>query len=277
MSSGIVDTLPAPVTRSVDSYADLITPWQSTKARFVATVRAGVAPYCDAQAFVASLPAAFDIDFAVGAQLDVVGEWVGRSRFVSVPIPVTYFSFGVVGAGWSEAFWRGPYDTTEGISQLPDELYRPLLYAKVAANSWDGTADSAEAILRTYFTDPATNIFIDDGARAIAAVPIFSFGVQGAGWSEGIWQTALDQSTTPYGAGIEYTVCLSGKIPSAISLYVLANDLLPVKAMGALVNYAVASVDGAPIFGFGMDNGIVSGFGKGAWGAAPATVAQLIS
>lgn len=277
MSSGIADPLPAPVTKTEDDYVRLITPWQSTKAKFVATVRVNVAPHSAAQVVIASLPAAFDVDYAVGAQLDVDGEWVGRSRNVLVPIPVTYFSFGVTGAGWNEAFWKGPYDTTQGISQLPDSLYRPLLYTKIAANSWDGTTDSAEAILRTYFTDPATNIFIDDGARAIAANPIFSFGVQGAGWSQGVWQTQLDQSAAPIAANIEYTACFSGKLPDRISLYVLANDLIPIKSAGATVTYAVVSVNNAPMFGFGMDNGLVSGFGKGAWGVAPATVAQTLS
>ncbi len=68
------------MSKTVADYTGLITPWQSTKARFVATVSAGVAPYCDAQVVIASMPGQFDLDVAVGDQLDKTGEWIGQSR-----------------------------------------------------------------------------------------------------------------------------------------------------------------------------------------------------
>lgn len=271
--------LPPPVTRLPDDYTALITPWQSTKARFVATVRAQVAPQCDAQAFVASLPQAFDLDEAIGAQLDIVGQWIGRDRYVPIPLPDTTFALDIEGRGLDQGYWRTGFDATDAISALPDELFRPLLYAKVLANSWDGTAAGALVIVRTYLADPATLIFVNDDARAV--VPhtgdaIFSLDVAGAGLEEGRWAEHGEYPATPERLGISYAIGIAGILPSRTDLYILANDLLPVKGMGADVRVAVTTVDGAPLFGLDMDTDEVSGLDVGAWGADPAAVAATL-
>lgn len=271
--------LPLPVTRLPDDYTALITPWQSTKARFVATVRAQVAPQCDAQAFVASLPQAFDLDEAIGAQLDVVGQWIGRDRYVPIPLPDTTLALGIEGRGLAQGYWRTNYDGTDAISSLPDSLYRPLLYAKVLANSWDGTAVGALAIVRTYLTDPATLVFINDDARAVVPYTgdlIFSLGVVGAGLGEGRWLEPMEYPPTPLRMGMSYAICIAGTLPSRTDLYILANDLLPVKAMGTDVRVSVTTLDGSPIFGLGMNDDQIGGLGIGAWGRDPATVAASL-
>ncbi|KON62599.1 hypothetical protein KOEU_39180 [Komagataeibacter europaeus] len=269
----------AGATPTVDAYIGKITPWQASdkKPKFRATVSAGVQPYVDQQAFVASLPAAFDIDFAIGAQLDVVGEWVGRSRFVSVPIPGAFFSWDTDNLGWDQGLWRGPYDGADGITELPDDLFRKLLYAKRASNAWDGTADGAEAVLRIFLNDPATRVFIDDDGRSVAASIYFAFDVDGAGWDQGAWQVPVSNPYQPDRLTLQYTVCVAGRLPPAIELRVLGNGLIPIKSAGVKVDYAVTTVDGAPLFGFDMDDENVGGWDIGAWGADPNTVADLIS
>lgn len=264
-------------TPTISVYLGKITPWQASdkKPKFNATVAAGVQPYVDQQAFVATLPAQFDIDLAIGAQLDVVGQWVGRSRFVSVPIPGAFFSFDTDGLGWDEGYWQGPYDGADGLSRLPDDLYRKLLYTKRAANSWDGTTDGAEAILRTYLTDPATQVFIDDDGRAVVSQNYFAFDVDGAGWDQGTWSAPGSPTHEPGRMSLHYTICIAGRLPSAIDLHILGNGLIPVNAAGYDVDYAVTTVGGAPLFGFDMDDENVSGFDVGAWGADPHTVAEL--
>lgn len=269
-------------TKSVDDYMALITPWQANpiKARFLAEVRAGVQPFADGQATIASLPQAFDLDEAVGAQLDVDGQWIGRTRNVPTPIPNNFFSFGIPKLGFGLGYWKGPYDSSQGISQLPDALYRPLLRAKVLSNSWDGTADGALAILRTYLADPASLVFVQDEALAIPFDPVnnlFAFGVKGRGFGQGVWAQPFATLKVPDSAAMKYRVCVAGKIPTAIDLYILGSDLLAVRSMGVDMSYAVTTVNGAPLFGFGMDTAEVAGFGKGAWGADPFTVASLIS
>lgn len=272
--------LPAVTTPTSDDYMALLTPWQASpvKAKFLATVRAGVQPYADAQAFVASLPEAFDIDEAIGAQLDVDGQWVGRTRNVPTPIPNSFFSFGVPPLGFGLGYWKGPYDSGQGISQLPDSLYRPLLYAKILSNSWDGTTDGALATLNAYLGTAGSYVFIQDEALAIPFDPVnnlFAFGVSGRGFGQGVWAGPFATLKVPDVAAMAYRVCIAGKIPSDIDLYILGSDLLAVRAMGVDLTYTVTTVDRTPLFGFGMDSGEVAGFGKGAWGADPFTVAAL--
>ncbi|KAA0117892.1 DUF2612 domain-containing protein [Methylobacterium sp. P1-11] len=273
--------LPPAITKTADAYMGLITPWQanSVKARFLATVRANVQPQADVQAFVAGLPQAFDVDEAIGVQLDIDGQWIGRDRYVPIPLPDTTFALGIEGRGLGQGYWRTNYDGENAISSLPDSLYRPLLYAKILANRWDGTATMAVQIVRTYLTDPSTIVFANDGARAI--VPhqgdvIFSLGVPGAGLGQGRWLGKMEYPATPKRVGMAYSICISGKLPSRTDLYILANDLLPVKAMGVDARISVTSTDGAPVFGLGMNNSQIGGLGVGAWGRDPATVAATL-
>jgi hypothetical protein len=290
-------------TPTVSVYFGRVTPWQasSTKPKFRATIERVLLPICDQQYLLAGIPAAFDIDTAIGVQLDAVGAWVGRSRNVRVPIPGAFFSYDTDNLGWDQGLWKGPYDGEDGLSQLPDDMYRRLLYAKRAANAWDGTADGAEAVLRAFFVDPATHIFVSDDGRAVAPPTYFAFDTPGQGWDDGVWYSyeslppylawatrrrGWDESSwyTPNGnpyapdsLSIAYSACIAGRLPSSTELYVLAQDLIPIKSAGAKVDYIVTTIDGAPLFGFDMDDANISGFDTGAWGADPASVAELIS
>lgn len=265
------------LTPVLGDYVGKVTPWQrqDVKAKFLAEITVNLQPYVDSQDLLSSLPYQFDIDYAVGAQLDVVGSWVGRSRFVKIPIPNAFFSFGIKGLGWGQGYWKGPYDGGDGLVQLPDDIYRRLLYAKRASNMWDGTELGAEAVVRTFFSDPATLVFIDDGGYALSPPVFFSFGVAGAGWGQGVWKSDNENAYNPTSLSLGYKICIAGRLPSAIELRVLENDLIEAKAGGVSVEYAVTSVDGAPLFGFGLDNEFVSGFGRGAWATDPATAAGL--
>lgn len=256
---------------TADTYVARITPWQSTKARFVATVRANVQPYADAQAVISSLPLAFDLDYAEGAQLDVVGEWVGRSRLVPVPLPNTFFTFGNPNLGFGSGYWKSQLDPAAGLSVLPDDLYRRLLRAKILANSWDGTSEGILAILRTYFTDLATIIIIDDAAPAAQPIRFFSFGDPDRGFGTGFWKGPKVMGASSLGFGLK--VGFAGKIPPAIDLSVLSAGLFPIKAMGSTLITLVTTVDQAPLFGFGPQVDGIAGFGSGAWGGSPSAVA----
>lgn len=288
---------PAPATKTADDYLGKVTPWQANpiKARFLATVRAGVQPYADAQAFIASLPQAFDVDEAEGAQLDIVGQWIGRSRYVPVPLPNVSFACNIAGRGVNQGILAGPYDSAQGISALPNDLYRRLLYAKIAANAWDGTAVAAGAILTTYITDPDSIVFVNDNALALSPPIYFGVNQPGHGLNQsilyrgifsinrpglGVNQGALigpnETPDVPESVPITYTTCVAGKIPSAIDLRVLDTGLVSVKAMGAALISVVTTVDGAPLFGLNMDNAMVSGLNKGAIGASAGAVADLI-
>lgn len=226
--------------RTVADYLAHITPYHRGKPDFTATVDASVRDFAELQAFLHTLFEAFDIDTARGAQLDVVGEWVGRSRVIPIPNKPPWFTVGDslrgIGAGYLYQD-NITFGTTDAV--LEDDVYRKLLFAKIAANNWDGSAEGAKQALEIFF-------------EAV-------FG-----------SLVIVQEDGPMRA----TIGLAQKIPSIPGLFILARSLIPVKAAGVSVSYCVTTVDAAPLFGIGVDNDRIAGIGVGAVGAAPEVIAD---
>lgn len=220
----------------ISDYIGLITTEHSDKPKFMAMVEAVVQPMLDALNASEGLPVDFDLDLAIGAQLDVVGLWVGISRNVNAPLSGVYFSLDVVGLGFDQGAWKGPFDPETGIISLDDDTYRTLIRAKIGANRWDGTLGQSKEILDLIFSGD-THVFIED---------------------------RQDMSIV---------LGISGEIPSAVFLALLTGGYIPIKPEGVRMSvYVVTSVSGAPIFGFDMNNEYVGGFDVGAWGGNPDNV-----
>lgn len=141
------------MTADISQYLTLIPRENRSKPKFVATVSATVQPLADIAAVAAGLTAAFDLDNAVGAQLDAVGEWVGRSRAIETPLEGVYFSLDIAGLGLDEGWLQGQFDPDTGLVSLGDEQYRTLIRAKIAANHWDGSIPDAYRLLSLVFPD----------------------------------------------------------------------------------------------------------------------------
>lgn len=137
----------------IQGYIDLLTSAHHTKPAFVATVRTTIDPLAKLQAELSALPTAFDLDSAVGVQLDVCGEWIGLSRNIPTPLIGVYFAWGTVGVGWGEGSWKAQFDSVDGLTSLPDDLYRLVLKARVALNHWDGSIPGAYAAWNTIFSN----------------------------------------------------------------------------------------------------------------------------
>lgn len=217
---------------TTDDYLALVTAQHRDKPKFAAMIRALVEPVVAQQAFIKHLPVDFDLDQAIGVQLDVVGEWVGRSRFVKTPIAGAWFTFDDDLRGFDRGVWQGPYDTASGITRLDDDTFRTLLRAKIAANNWDGTLPAAKAALEIVFPDGETHLVITDNQDMTV-----TFGV-------------------------------AGVIPSALFIALLSDGYLPLKPEGVRADYLITTVDG-PLFGFDVENDLIAGFDTGAWGAPP--------
>ena len=86
-------------------YLAKITAEHRGKPRFSATVESNVSAATDVQATISGIPATYDLDTAIGAQLDVVGEWVGVSRQVQIPLVPVWFSFDTAALGWDQGIW----------------------------------------------------------------------------------------------------------------------------------------------------------------------------
>ncbi|WP_185961579.1 DUF2612 domain-containing protein [Telmatospirillum sp. J64-1] len=211
-------------------YTDHITS-QHRRPKFEATVDAVTAPLVEIQAVLEDLRRAFDLDAAIGAQLDQVGEWVGRSRHLKVPLDGVYFAWDTPGVGWGEGSWRGLYDPASGMVSLPDDVYRQLLKAKVAANSWDGTRDGAYAIWAAAFADQGSHILIQDHGDMTISIGI------------------------------------AGMPPSSILTQLLVQGYIPLKPAGVRVAYYAlppVGTEGA-LFAWDSDSPALAGWDRGAW------------
>ncbi|WP_283149024.1 DUF2612 domain-containing protein [Silvimonas soli] len=216
----------------VSDYTGLITSEHADKPNYMAMVSAVAGAFVSVINDIEAIPPAFDLDLAIGAQLDVLGLWIGLSRNVKTPLNV-YFSFDTVGLGFDQGNWKGPFDPSDGITSLDDDTYRIMLRAKIGANNWDSTLVSYQEIMAEVFSGTGANVFAVDNQ---------------------------DMSMSVY---------ISGVIPSAILLALIKGGYLPLKPEGVHVNtYIVTSVDDAPLFGFDVQNQFIAGFDTGAWGTS---------
>ena len=143
-------------------WTDRVTSAHSDKPKFMASLAAVLQPLADMRDLVMSLPAAFDLDTAIGAQLDIVGQWVGVTRALAVPITGVYFAFDTSGVGWDQGSWWAPGDDLTYQYALSDDGYRTLLRAKIVANTWDGTIPGAYRTWDTLFAGTGYSIKITD-------------------------------------------------------------------------------------------------------------------
>lgn len=212
-----------------EDYLNLITSEHRGKEKFEATVAAGVSPFSKLQAVMQGLPADFDIDQAVGVQLDAVGAWIGRSRRIDTPLVGVYFTWDDLASdGWESGIWKGPFDPDSGLVDLPDDAYRVLLKAKIAANIWDGTIPGACAIWATVFTS-----------------------------SQLVIQDNQDMSMV---------VGIAGQPLSIVDQALLTNGYIPLKPEGVRIQYyAIAPAAGA-LFAWDADEGsALAGWDTGQW------------
>ena len=140
-------------------YCAYIPQWHQ-KPKFRALIRLLTFPFDQNRRLALSMPKLFDVDYAVGDQLDKVAEWVGLTRKVSVQSNNS-FSFDVAGLGWDQGWWQ-----TGG--------YNNIYFAFDTANrGWDQGLWQ-DLIPNDYGNSPS---------------PYFSFDTAGSGWDGGLWQT----------------------------------------------------------------------------------------
>lgn len=222
----------------MSKYTDLITNYHAGKPKFSAHVDLSTRPFTDASTALQGLITAFDIDEAIGVQLDVLGEWIGRTRIVSQPISGVYFSFDTDGLGWDQGVWQGAYDPDAGFTSLSDDTYRIVLKAKIAINNWNGQNDTLPPILETALAGSGLKMQIVDNQDMTISVWVFP----------------------------EVDISL-------VSLELLAaikQGYLTVKAAGVWAgDIQTPSIEtpsvGSRFFGFDMDNEYIAGFDDGAW------------
>lgn len=122
---------------------------------------------------------AFDIDSAIGKQLDILASYRGLSRILFgvlagdfwslVPYsdlhPGSYFGWGLY-SGATPGWRFMQYNDLNALAYtLTDSQLRRLIKLKAATDAWDGTLGSLDTILYSFFTTYVN--LLDDGNRTI--------------------------------------------------------------------------------------------------------------
>jgi hypothetical protein len=214
-----------PVT--VEQYLNLITSAWRLKPKFTATVELNVAVAVRVQNLLQAMSSTlFDLDLAVGDQLDIIGKWAGITRFVNIEPIGIYFSWDDdASVGWEFGIWKGPF--SGNITSLPDEQFRTLIKAKIAANQWDGTTNNAYEIWDNLFT----NITI-------------------------LIQDHQDMS---------YSLIFVGGSIDSLTLALIQGGYIPLKPEGVQVYSYYVPIDSGPLFGWDLDNQYIQGWEDGSW------------
>lgn len=216
----------------VTKYLNLIPSANADKPDFSTMIAAVTQAWADVASVYGSIPGLYDLDVAVGTQLDVIGQWVGVSRQLTSPLTGVYFAFDTAGVGFDSGVWLGPYDPVTGLTSLPDDYYRMVIKMKILNNHWDGSVPGAYEIAAVVFGALGYSIYIEDPCNLTMRIGLIGISV-----------------------------------PPALVAAMFTGGLLQVKPAGVRVSeYFYQTVPG-PLFGFDLNNSTISGFDTGGWAA----------
>jgi hypothetical protein len=224
----------------ITNYLGLVTSEHNQKPKYIEMLIALLQPFGDTTWLETHYYLYYDIDIAVGVQLDAVGEWVGRNRYLTIPI-VGYFSYDTDGLGWDEApWWREGIDPLTGTVALADPPYRQLLYAVIEANHWDGTIPGAYKAYDKLFEGTGYSVLVQD-------------------WGDGTMGLALIGPRPP--DIITAALFDQGELdlkPAAIGMWHLYPTVWP-------AGPGTPSNPGTPLFAFDVEDATCAGWDVGAW------------
>lgn len=213
---------------TVQDYLDLVTSQYANQPDFLAVLTANTKAPAQVQALLSAMISLFDLDTPpVGEQLDIIGQWVGVSRQVSIPITDIYFTWdGTEATGWDRGSWPSA-GTPTTITQLPDDAYLALIRGTIAANNWDGTTNGAYEIWDLLFPD-------------------FTIIIQ-------------DYENMSYALGIV------GGIIDSLTLALITGGYIKLRPEGVRISKYFISQGTNPVFSWDLDTTYLKGWDTGYW------------
>lgn len=215
----------------VQSYLNEVTSEFQGKPNFMAMLALDVGFSVNIQVLLAKmLTTLFDLDTPpVGDQLDIIGQWVGVSRDIRVPITGVFLTWDSddVSLGWDAGTWFSSIVGGTQVVSLPDDAYLVLIRGKIGANNWDGTTTSAYKIYAQVF--PGFNVFILDKCN------------------------------------MTYEIAIVGGVIPALTLALLTGGYIPLKPEGVRITNYLVSVDTNPAFSWDSDTATLKGWNEGSW------------
>lgn len=123
------------MSEEITYYTDLVTSQHRPATKFMAWLTANLTILDDVSTCADAINEAFDIDYAVGDQLDAIGKIVGLSRTL-------------------------PFTPTSASPILSDTDYRKALKCQIGLNQWDGQISTLSPLWADIF--PGAEIAIVD-------------------------------------------------------------------------------------------------------------------
>lgn len=199
----------------IQRYLNLVTSQHQNKPKFTVWLSSTLSILDDANTLAVNFNTYFDLDLAVGAQLDVLGKIVGVSRNVS-------------------------YQPLDGSSPvLSDNSYRILIKVKISKNSWDGTIPSIYNLWKNIFPQFGIRV-IDNQNMSMKAVL--------TGQIDSSTQQLIDNAyIVPKPMGVSLTIegLTSASLSPYIGMAITTNDDETV----SMVNPSFAGNSTADMFG----------------------------
>lgn len=213
---------------TIDDYLNLVTSEHRDKPNFISMVSLDVSLPVRVQNLFMQMIPRFSPFLAVGQQLDVIGQWVGISRNVSIPVEGVYFTWdgSNFSLGWDYAIWEDQLQPAL-ITVLNDGSYRVLILSKIAANKWDGTTEGIYDILGALFL--TVTVLVDDHQD------------------------------------MSYSVGIVGDVINSLTIALITGGYIPLKPEGVRVRNYFFAVNTGPFFGWDLDSPYVKGWDTGSW------------
>ena len=112
----------------IEDYLNIITSEHRQQPKYIAMLTAYLRKLQDAQLVIEALDLHFDLNEAIGAQLDRLGDIVGRSRILA-------------------------FQPESRSALLDDDNYRLIIKAKILQNQWAGTIEDMANLFQQVFPD----------------------------------------------------------------------------------------------------------------------------
>lgn len=212
---------------SASTYLALITSQYQSSSKFLAWLEVLFGVIEDCTSLLGTYTEEFDLDTAVGVQLDVVGELVGLSRIINVTIfkSDVGFTWNDPLLGWNTGIWTS--GVNDAVFELDDDTYRLALKVKIANNMWSGSIPEAYESFKTLFGDETTVVI----------------------------QNNLDMSMELIFFSTKSLLYLS---------FLFINEYISFRPAGVKCNVHLNDA-GVPYFAWNMDTSLFAGWNEGYW------------
>lgn len=174
------------IPSNVSAYTNLITSEHNQKPNFMSVVGVIAGAGADIVAATQTIQPAFNLETAVGTQLDILGLWIGQSRRIANVLIIGFFGFSEVSTGLPDGLqetfgeltnsskggvWFNLGQVDSGTTILNDVAYLTILKAKIVKNQWNGTISGIEQALQ-YIVGAACSIADTGNLTLTINVPV---------------------------------------------------------------------------------------------------------